>query len=150
MKEDSAMNTLVPSKPSQEITRSRRIGFLIYPDCDIVDVCGPCDVFHYSDHYLRRFGRTNEPGYLCNIVAATPGPVRTSCGIELVATHGYCDVRDGVDTLVVAGGMAADQTGCSGDENRFRCRRVHGVPRGSGIYQARIRPVILLHHTKPR
>jgi transcriptional regulator GlxA family with amidase domain len=94
MKEDSAMNTLVPIPASQEITRSRRIGVVIYPDCDIVDVCGPSDAFLYAELYLRRFGRINEPGYLCNIIAATPGPVRTSCGIELVATHGYCDVRE--------------------------------------------------------
>jgi transcriptional regulator GlxA family with amidase domain len=103
------MNTLVPSPASQEITRTRRIGILIYPDCDIVDVCGPCDAFHYAELYLRRFGRINEPGYLCNILAATPGPVRTSCGIELFATHSYCDVRDSLDTLVVAGGVAAEQ-----------------------------------------
>ena len=81
----------------------------VYPDCDIVDVCGPCDAFHYADLWLRRFGRTNEPGYQCDILAATPGPVRTSCGIELIATHSYCDVRDSLDTLVVAGGQAAEQ-----------------------------------------
>jgi hypothetical protein len=81
VKEDSAMNTLLPSAASQEITRSRRIGFVIYPDCDIVDVCGPFDAFHYADYFLARFGRTNAPGYKCDILAATPGPVRTSCGI---------------------------------------------------------------------
>ena len=76
--EDSAMNTLAPSRPSQEITKSRRIGFLIYPDCEILDVCGPFDVFHYADYWLPRFGRTDEPGYQCDILAATPGPVRTT------------------------------------------------------------------------
>jgi transcriptional regulator GlxA family with amidase domain len=108
---NSAMNTnaIIPDRASQEITRSRRIGFLVYPDCDIVDVCGPCDAFHYAELYLRRFGRINEPGYLCNILAAAPGLVRTSCGIELIATHSYCDVRDSLDTLVVAGGQAAEQ-----------------------------------------
>src|ERR1700730_14289492 len=40
---------------------------------------------------------------------ATPGPVRTSCGIELVATQSYCDVRDGLDTLIVAGGVGIEQ-----------------------------------------
>jgi len=37
---------------------------------------------------LARFGRTSEPGYQRNIVAATPGPVRTKCGIvpvEIIA-----------------------------------------------------------------
>ena len=100
------MNTLVPSPASQEISRFRRIGFLIYPDCEILDVCGPFDAFHYADAWLPRFGRTNEPGYHCDILAATPGPVRTRCGIELVATHSFCDIGHGLDSLVVASGCA--------------------------------------------
>jgi hypothetical protein len=72
-KDNSAMNTsaITPSPASQEITRCRRIGFVIYPDCDIVDACGPFDAFHYADYFLARFGRTNEPGYKCDILAAT-------------------------------------------------------------------------------
>jgi hypothetical protein len=85
--EDTAMNTLTPSRSSQEITRSRRIGFLIYPGCDVLDVCGPCEAFHWADVWLPRFGRTDEPGYQCHIIAATPGPVRTISGIEVAATH---------------------------------------------------------------
>ncbi|HEY8032775.1 MAG TPA: GlxA family transcriptional regulator [Methylocella sp.] len=103
------MNTLAPIHTPPEITKSRRIGVLIYPGCDIVDVCGPCDVFNYAELYLRRFGKISEPGYHCDILAANPGPVRTSCGIELIATHSYCDASDGVDTLVVVGGMAVEQ-----------------------------------------
>ena len=48
------------------------------------------------------------------------------------------------------GRMAADQTGRAGDENRFRCRRVHGAPRGSGNTAGRGPTVILLDQTKPR
>ena len=61
---------------------------------------------------MPRFGRTNEPGYPCEILAATPGPVRSRCGIEFVATHSYCDVRDGLDTLVVAGGVISVAQAC--------------------------------------
>jgi hypothetical protein len=43
---NSAMNTLAPSQRSQEITKSRRIGFLVYPGCEILDVCGPYDAFY--------------------------------------------------------------------------------------------------------
>jgi putative intracellular protease/amidase len=103
------MNTLAPSRSSQEITRSRRIGFLIYPDCEICDVCGPLDVFHFADYWLPRFGRNDEPGYQLVILAASPGPVRTKCGIELVATHSFRDIGDGLDTLVVAGGEDVEQ-----------------------------------------
>ena len=102
------MNTLAPSQPSQDITKSRRIGDLVWPGCDVLDVCRPIDVFFYAKYWLQRYGRICEPGYQCDIVAATPGPVKTTCGIELIATHSYCDMRDGLDTLVVAGGVDAE------------------------------------------
>ena len=108
------MNTLAPSQPSQEITKCRRIGVLIYPDCDILDLCGPCDAFHYADMWLARFGRTDEPGYQLVILAATPGPVRTHSGIEIVATQSCYDIKDGLDTLVVSGGINVEQA-CKND-----------------------------------
>ncbi|MCI0601241.1 MAG: GlxA family transcriptional regulator [Beijerinckiaceae bacterium] len=135
------MNTLLPSQPSQEITRSRRIGVLVWPGCDVLDVCGPIDVFFYTKYWLSRFGRT-EPGYQCDIIAATPGPVRTTCGIELIATHSYSDVEDGLDTLVVAGGAEAEQA--SNDPSIVQCvrsmaprvRRVASICTGAFILAA--------------
>ena len=106
------MNMLATGQPSQEITRSRRIGFLIYPDCEICDVCGPFDAFHWADDWLPRFGRTDEPGYQLIILAATPGPVRTLGGIEIVATHSFCDIGHGLDTLLVAGGCLSVDQAC--------------------------------------
>lgn len=112
MEEDSAMNTQQPSRSSQEISKSRRIGFLIYPECEILDVCGPSEAFHFADRWLVRFGRTEEPGYHCDILAATPGPVRTISGIELVATRSFRDIGDGLDTLVVVGGVISVEQAC--------------------------------------
>src|ERR1019366_1757283 len=86
-------NAMIPDQSSQEITRLRRIGVLIYPGCDILDVGGPSDA----------------PGYQCEFLAATPGPVRTSCGLEIIATHSYSDIVDGLDTLIVAGGPLVEQ-----------------------------------------
>src|SRR5208283_422370 len=108
------MNALAPSRSLQEITKPRRIGFLIYPDCEICDVCGPLDVFHFADYWLPRFGRTDEPGYQLVILAATPGPVRTHSGIEIVATQSCYDIKDGLDTLVVSGGINVEQA-CKND-----------------------------------
>jgi transcriptional regulator GlxA family with amidase domain len=99
------MNTLVPTQPSPEIKKSRRIGILIYPGCDILDVCGPAEVFHWADVWLPRFGKTDKRGYHCHVLAATPGLVQTISGIEVVATHSFHDIEDGLDTLVVAGGV---------------------------------------------
>jgi len=115
------MNTLTQIQPSQEITKSRRIGVLVWPGCDVLDVCGPIDVFFYAKVLLHRFGRTCEPGYQCDIVAAAPGPVKTTCGIELIATHSYSDIEDGLDTLVVVGGAEAERA--SNDECLVECAR---------------------------
>ena len=114
------MNTLAPSLQSQDITKSRRIGVLVWPGCDVLDVCGPIDVFFYAKYWLQRFGRT-EPGYQCDITAASPGPVKTTCGIELIATHGYSDLEDGLDTLVVVGGADAEEA--SKDPSLVKCAR---------------------------
>ena len=72
----------------------------------------PCEAFHWADVWLPRFGRTDEPGYQCDILAATPGPVRTISGIEIVATHSFHDIGDGLDTLVVAGGVINGEQAC--------------------------------------
>jgi transcriptional regulator GlxA family with amidase domain len=112
VKEDSIMNTLAPRPPSQEITKSRRIGLLIYPGCDILDVCGPCEAFHWADVWFPRFGKTGQSGYQCDILAASPGPVRTISGIDIVATRSFHDFVDGLDTLVVAGGVINSEQAC--------------------------------------
>ncbi len=84
----------------------------MYPGCEILDLCGPFDTFFWGDYWLRRFGRTNEPGYQCIVLAANKGPVLTRCGIEIVATHSYGDLSDGLDTLVVAGGCVTFEEAC--------------------------------------
>jgi transcriptional regulator GlxA family with amidase domain len=99
-----SVNTLPLSQSSQQIAASRRIGFLVYPGCEILDVCGPYDVFFYADTWLTRFGRIGETGYQCVVIAAAPGPIRTKCGIEISPTRTFDEVGENLDTLVVAGG----------------------------------------------
>ncbi len=103
------MNTQQPDRSLPEIARFRRIGFLVYPDCEILDVCGPFEAFYFADDWLSRLGKTAEPGYRSIIMAAAPGPVRTMSGMEIVATHGFAEISDGLDTLVVAGGLGVEQ-----------------------------------------
>src|SRR5262249_29938622 len=137
----AAITTIVPTKSLKELTNSRRIGRLVWPGCDVIDVCGPADAFCYAKYWLVRFGKT-EPGYQCDVVAAAPGPVRTTCGIELTATHGYSDIADGVDTLIVAGGAEAEQA--SEDPSLVECvrsiapkaRRVASVCTGAFVLAA--------------
>ena len=109
MTEGGAMTKLVMSRIAMRSPSPAGSRCLVWPGCDVLDVCGPADVFFYAQYWQLRHGKTDLPGYQCDIVAATPGPVRTTCGIELVATHGYADLEDGLDTLLVAGGADAEQ-----------------------------------------
>lgn len=59
-----------------------------------VDVCGPYDAYFYADAWLTRTGRTSETGYQRVVIAATAGPIRTKCGIEIAPTHSFNDVGD--------------------------------------------------------
>ena len=78
-------------------------------------------MFFYAKYWLQRYGKICEPGYQCDIVAATPGPIKTTCGIELIATHSYSDIEDGLDTLVVVGGAMAEEA--STDQSLVECAR---------------------------
>jgi transcriptional regulator GlxA family with amidase domain len=105
MENNRRVNTLAPGQSTQEISKPRSIGFLVYPDCEILDVCGPYDAFYYADVWLTRLGRAKEPGYQPIIIAAAPGPIRTRCGIEIVPARSISDIGDSLDTLVVTGGF---------------------------------------------
>ena len=91
-----------------EVTRVRRIAFLVYPDVELLDVSGPLDAFAYADYYLRAAGRVTEPGYEVLVVAASPGPVTTQCGLQIVATHGCERATERIDTLIAAGGIGVE------------------------------------------
>jgi transcriptional regulator GlxA family with amidase domain len=108
--EDRAMNTQSSKQFTQEATRFRRVGFLIYPDWEILDVCGPFEGFRFADRMLvGLLGRTKEPSYQSLVLAAAPGPIRTMSGMEIIATHHYSDIADGLDALVAVGGTGCEE-----------------------------------------
>jgi transcriptional regulator GlxA family with amidase domain len=103
------MNTQSSKLSSRETTHFRRIGFVIYPDCEILDLCGPFEAFWFADRMLGLLGRTMEPSYQLLVLGAAPGPIRTMSGMEVTATHRYSDIIDGLDTLVVVGGFGCEE-----------------------------------------
>ena len=94
-------------RPSGEDAHFRRIGFLVYPDCQSLDLSGPFEVFHWADLILGVLGRAKAPTYQSLVIAEASGLVRTMSGLQIVATHSYREIVGGLDTLVVVGG-----TGC--------------------------------------
>jgi transcriptional regulator GlxA family with amidase domain len=93
---------------ARDLARVRRIGFLVFPDVEVLDVCGPLDVFAHADYFLRATGRVTEPGYEVLVIAASPGPITTQCGLQIVATHGCEQTVQRLDTLIVAGGVGVE------------------------------------------
>lgn len=82
----------------------RRIAVVAYPDVQILDVTGPLEVFATASR-LRASGGRAAPRYVVEVLAARAGPLATSSGIGLVAERAFQDVRGGIDTLLVAGGL---------------------------------------------
>jgi transcriptional regulator GlxA family with amidase domain len=74
---------------------TRRVGFLIFPDLQILDAAGPIAAFEIA-------GRYGQGAYDLRVLAARPGDVRSSSGAAMAAAP--FDPAERLDTLVDAGG----------------------------------------------
>ncbi len=78
------------------MSEPRRVVIVVFPGVQPIDAIGPAEVFHTA-------ARIDPPGYTVELVAAAPGPVRSSTvGLTVDRTIAAC--RGPIDTLVVAGG----------------------------------------------
>jgi transcriptional regulator GlxA family with amidase domain len=71
------------------------IGMLIFPDFQLLDAAGPISVFEIAARFA------GQPPSI-KVLAATPGPVRSSSGVELLARG--LKPSSAITTLIVAGG----------------------------------------------
>ena len=83
---------------------------VVFPEVQILDVTGPLEVFARTARWLVDHGRRRQPAYTVELLAASHGIVRSSSGLELIVRRSFKDVRDGIDTLLVAGGIGARRT----------------------------------------
>jgi transcriptional regulator GlxA family with amidase domain len=72
------------------------IGVLIFPDFQLLDAAGPISVFEIA----ARFATGTSS---IRVLAATPGPVRSSSGVEMLARG--LKPSGAITTLIVAGGQ---------------------------------------------
>ncbi|NGO90054.1 MAG: helix-turn-helix domain-containing protein [Halomonas sp.] len=84
---------------------TRHLALLAYPDCQLLDVCGPWQVFASAN------ALSAQPLYHLTLVADSVGPLMTNGGLALQATHSYQRPlpRFPLDTLLVAGGSGVMQ-----------------------------------------
>lgn len=75
------------------------IGILIFPDFQLLDASGPASVFEIAKRFVPTAPRVQ-------MVAAQAGPVRSSSGVEVMATS----LRSAktISTLVIAGGLGVE------------------------------------------
>jgi transcriptional regulator GlxA family with amidase domain len=71
------------------------IGVLIFPDFQLLDAAGPISVFEIA----ARYAKSATP---IKVMAAKPGPVRSSSGVEMLARK--FGPPGAITTLIIAGG----------------------------------------------
>src|SRR6195256_3226876 len=72
------------------------IGVLVFPDFQLLDAAGPISVFEIAARFAGERASIK-------VLAATPGPVRSSSGVEMLA-RGF-KPSGAISTLIVAGGQ---------------------------------------------
>jgi transcriptional regulator GlxA family with amidase domain len=81
----------------------RSVAVVAFPEAQLLDVAGPLEVFGRTQRWLAQH-RPQARGYRVEVLADAAGPVRTSSQIDLVASRSYRQVRERLDTVLVAGG----------------------------------------------
>lgn len=105
---------------------------LVYADAQMLDITGPLEVFARTSRWLKDHRYTTQDAYELAIAAAAAGPVRSSSGIEIVATHGYRDI-DRTDTLLVSGGSGYRGAAEDADFVGWLGEIAHRTPRVASI-----------------
>ncbi|MGH6681607.1 MAG: AraC family transcriptional regulator, partial [Bradyrhizobium sp.] len=86
------------------------IGVLIFPDFQLLDASGPISVFEIAGRYAR-------DATPIRVVSATPGPVRSSSGAELLARK--FGPANAITTLIVTGGDGVEEAARDQSALRF-------------------------------
>jgi transcriptional regulator GlxA family with amidase domain len=97
--------TCTSLKSISKSSEPKRICILAYPRSEILDITGPYEVFAFANWAVQRAEVTNEPPYLIEVLAEQSGPVNTLSGLDIVAHRSYLEVNEGIDTLIIPGGL---------------------------------------------
>ncbi|MDJ0786771.1 MAG: GlxA family transcriptional regulator [Myxococcota bacterium] len=82
----------------------RRVALVALPEAMSLDVIGPLEVFYTASRLSRTAAGDPPSGYEVEVLAPEAGPLRTESGVSLVADRAWREVREPIDTLLVAGG----------------------------------------------
>jgi transcriptional regulator GlxA family with amidase domain len=80
----------------------RKVGVLVFPEVEVLDFCGPFEVFSVARLVEDRRRQDPSP-YEVVLVAEQPGVIVTTGGLKVVADHTFDDCSP-LNVLVVPGG----------------------------------------------
>ena len=101
-----ASTDAVPAEPE---TRTRRIGIVVYPDIQILDMAGPQAVFEAASRMLHQNGVAARAYETISLGPGTPA-VRSTAGVAFLVDRAYAEFDEPLDTLLVAGGQGSRAT----------------------------------------
>jgi transcriptional regulator GlxA family with amidase domain len=116
----------------------RTIGFLIFPDFQLLDAAGPITVFEAAGRESPE-QPAHASAYRLRVIAREPGPVTSSSGVQMIAES---FPSEPLDTLIVAGGWGTRQASACLDTVAYvratggRARRVASVCSGAFVLAA--------------
>ena len=100
------------------------IGVLVFPNFQLLDAAGPISVFEIAARFAGQ-----SPSI--RVMAATPGPVRSSSGVEMLA-RGFTP-SGAITTLIIAGGEGVDRAAT--------CKKTMAFVRGIAKHGVRLASV---------
>ena len=93
-----AAKTSAKVRQAKQDKPARTVAILALPGVQLLDVCGPLDVFAEANAQVRR------EAYRLRVIASRPGAITSSSGARLMADHVIGEAIEGrFDTLLVAG-----------------------------------------------
>ncbi len=84
---------------------TREICILIYDGAQSLDISGPLEVFSLASRQTRDEDPARAPLYRNRTIAANAGPVTLASGMRVLPDLTCATFPEGVDTLLVSGGM---------------------------------------------
>src|SRR5690242_1273719 len=97
--------TISPRIRPNPVHAMKKIAIVVFDDAQVLDVAGPMEMFRGATLAVRERRAQTAPAYQTHVVAHDAGPVRTSCGLTILATDSFAKAPRDVDTLIVAGGV---------------------------------------------
>lgn len=80
------------------------VGILLFPEVEVLDFCGPYEVFTTASRVFRRDSPSLPEPFSVFTVASDPGAIRARAGLEVRPDHGFAHHPE-IDLLVIPGGV---------------------------------------------